>query len=490
MRASSAELKRGLVNTAPSNNLRVYGLLLLSYAVSRAVLYAAGLRFKLDLAWMFLADLPSLREHLLETVYYFHAFAPGMNLLTGVLLKLAPEHVAEGATLVFWAFGVLLLLSLFMLLEGLGVPRRASFAVALAFSLLPQTLYLENLYLYTYPCAALITAAAVAFQRALSSGKRRTWLSFFLLCSALGYLYTTFHLFWFCAMLGGSLAFAGRLQRRRVLRAAALPFALISALYLKNLAVFGVFGATSWAGANLTLVTTQIMQRDLRDRWIAEGKLSPFANLSAFALPRDYLPLLPKAERYPWPGSNELWRPSVDSGNYNHGLFLEVNRARAKDAFYFIRHRPGDYVRSIFERNLRDFLSATTHWHPGDLHPKAPHAEHRRVLGGYERVYDLVVHGFPAPVGLYVGLIPLWIWSLVRTIRVYRTGGAERRSEAATLGFCVFQIFFIASVSCLFSSLESARYRYTVEPFIWALAAVAVGALCSSIGARRTQRAS
>jgi len=65
---------------------RGYALLALAFLATRVALYAAGLRINLDLRWMFLQDIEALRQHLASTVFYFHAFAPGMNLITGLLL--------------------------------------------------------------------------------------------------------------------------------------------------------------------------------------------------------------------------------------------------------------------------------------------------------------------------------------------------------------------------------------------------------------------
>jgi hypothetical protein len=262
---------------------------------------------------------------------------------------------------------------------------------------------------------------------------------------------------------------------------------LLLSLYVKNYFVFGVFGATSWAGANLTLPTTQRMPRAPRDRWIAEGKLSPFAAINVFAPPKDYLQFLPADLSFPWPGSNELWRPSVRAGNFNHGLFLQVNERRRKDAAYFIRERPLDYLRVVFTVNLPTFFHSTTHWHPHDQRPSSSHHQHRQVLGGYERLYDRLVHSWPAnKAGLYVFFPILYGWALWRVLpTLYRA--IRRRESIATdpsaradlertwlLGFCSLQITFVLSASVLFSSLESARYRYAIEPFIWIAAAGAL----------------
>ena len=204
-RTAIALFRRARSSSIISNHV----LIVLVFFGTRVALYIAGLRFNLELRWMFLSDLRDLRERLFETLYYFHAFGPGMNLITGVLLKISPAHLATTATAVFWLFGAVLTVSLYRILKLLGCGRWKAMAVALAFSLLPQTLYLENLYLYTYLCASLLCLSAVLFQRALGKKSVLAWLWFFLICAALGWLYTVFHLLWFGVMAGSRSCFRG-----------------------------------------------------------------------------------------------------------------------------------------------------------------------------------------------------------------------------------------------------------------------------------------
>src|SRR5688572_7276407 len=161
----------------------------------------------LELDWMFLADPADLRERLLETVYYFHAFPPGMNLLTGFLLKLSEPHVAGLAHAVFIASGLLLTLSLLYLLRAIGLPRVAALVVAFGFALSPPTLFFENLYLYDYPVPALLACAGASLHRALCCGRGQeraafwSWFALFGVCALLTWLRSGLQLIWYAATL-------------------------------------------------------------------------------------------------------------------------------------------------------------------------------------------------------------------------------------------------------------------------------------------------
>jgi len=452
-----------------------FGLLGAFFLISRIVLHAAGLAFELDLRWMFLADPAALRDHLLQSVVYFHAYPPGMNLLTGFLLKLDDGHVAELAQVVLSVCGYVLVASLYHLARCSGLSRAGALALAVVFSLLPQTLYLEHLYLYTVPSAALLCLAAALFHRALSASSVGRWGAFFAVCTALCWIRTTFHLVWFAAIGGLALFASKRSTRRHVLVGAAIPAVLLLSIYAKNWIVFGFFGTTSWAGANLVAVTTKQLPQDEREMLVREGKLSPFANISVFAGPETYLPYFSGRERPEFthfPGSDDLKRPSVNAENFNHWMFLEINGQRRKDAAYYLGTHFPEYLGTVAHKSLPQIFESTTHWHPHDKEDVSPHFRHRQVLGGYESLYDDLVHSFPVRgVGWYVLLPFVLIWAGTRAWRLMRSGDASSWVSAMLLVFAVMQILYVVSVSALFSYGESARYRYMVEPFIWLVVA-------------------
>ena len=136
-----------------------------------------------------------------------------------------------------------------------GLSARASLIVALAFSLLPQSIYFEHLYLYEEPVAALLCLSVALFHAALSRQSFRLWLAFFAVCAVIGVTRSTFHLIWFAAMLGLGLWFSHRRDRRRILMAASAPAAVLLALYVKNLIVFGTFSAFTYGPSSYAHVT-------------------------------------------------------------------------------------------------------------------------------------------------------------------------------------------------------------------------------------------
>lgn len=488
---TSAAVERAPTQDAPTRDgqardgqgLSDYLWLALAFLASRVVLYALGLRFKLVLDWMFLADPRDLSEQLWHTVFQFHAFPPGMNLLTGALLKIAPEHVGALAHALFIACGLLMVGSLLYLGRALGLSRRVAFALAFAFSIVPPTLYFENLYLYDYPVPALLTFATALFHRALVRRTFGVWLALFSVCAVLGILRSALHLSWFVAVLAVSVLMM-KGTRRRVLLAALAPASALLLLYVKNWVVFGVFDSQSQSGGNAILITTYHMPRQLRKAWVREGKLSPFADMGFATPPRDFLPYFGSTEHERWqdPLLTELERPTVGAPNYNHWFFLEVNQWRRQDAMYCLKERPGQYVRTVFGKSLPQAFGPSTRWHPYTDKPASPHYQHQRVLGAYEAAYNRVLHGaFLAPVGFYVLLPFALVWVALEALRALRSEDAKVRAVGAVWAFCLIQILYLVVVTALVTWGENARYRYIVEPFIWLVVAKSLVDLASRV---------
>jgi len=445
------------------------------YILSRGVLVLAGLPFRFDLDWMWLADPGDLRDRLFETLYYFHAFPPGMDLVTGILLKLGGAEAGTLALLLFWTMGLALVNALFALGRAAGLSTRAALGVAIAFALSPPAIYFEHLYLYEWPVTTALCLAAVCFHRGVRLPSRGAWMPFFTLCAAIGLTRSTFHLAWFALMVVFGLWFGGPAARRRVLIAAMIPAAVLLSLYLKNLVLFGEFAASTFGPASFHLVTVDRLPRDVRDQWIRDGVLSPFAAVSAYAPPREYARFFSTPDRPGWPPSvTRLEHVEVRAPNFNHWWLIEVHRARRADVRRYFQERWFDYPVNVL-RGLRDFFGPSTAWHPRAGTPDAPHAGHRQVLGGYEAAYNRVLHAFPlAPVGLYVCLPAVWLWAVWRARVLWREADVNTRARGAVLALCAFQVLYVTATSTMLTFLESSRYRFQVEPLIWVLAAVCV----------------
>jgi hypothetical protein len=447
-----------------------------AFIAARVALSVAGLSMNFDLRWMWLADPADLREHFWHTLFYFHAFPPGMNVLLAACLALGGTHAATVATLAFAGFSLVLAHALLYLGRAFQLSSRTAFGLALAFGLTPPALYLDHLYLYESLVVSLLGLSAALFLHGVRRPSFRAWVAFFFVSACIGLVRTTFHLIWFVALIGLAVLLCPRPKRRSVLAAALGPAVLLSALYLKNWAVFGIFDGFSHGAVSLNLVTTRQLPREERLAWIAEGKLSPYAALDVFAGPREYLPFFPSPNDPAFPPElSRLDRPTLGVPNYNHWFYVKAMPVRRGDAFAYLRERPLGYFGTV-TRGVRDFFSPTTRWHPHEKsHKVTPHDQHRLLLGRWEELWNAVLHGFPvAPVGLYALLpLPLGL-ALGRAFKAHRSDDVAERARGALTWFMLFQIAYVVATSTLFTFQESSRYRYQIEPFLWLLSAVSL----------------
>lgn len=460
-----------------------YAFVNAAFVINRAILHRAGMRLNFILDWMHQSDPEDLRTHLFQTLYFSHSYPPGMNLLTGLVLKMSENRAPGVAYAMLYAFGLVLINSLFYLCRASGLSRGAAIGISVAFSLLPQTIYFEHLYLYTYPTAALLALAAAVFHRALMRPSFWRWSGFFSACAAIGWMRSTFHLVWFVAMLGLAVKVSDSTDRRRLSFAALGPGLVLVALYVKNLLVFGVFGAMTFGAGNLTTVTVKRMPVAVRDAWIREGKLSAFASVDIFVGPRGYLPFFETSQNDRWPAMmNRLENPTTGAPNFNHWFFLEMNQKRRDDALFYLKERPLEYVGTATE-TVRRLFQPSTEWHPHDKSERGSHFQHRKVLGRYERLYNEVVHSFPVrPVGLYAFLPFAMVWAFGRAAALVRRRSADTVASGALLFFCLIHILFIVSVTALFSFGDTARYRFEIESMIWLVIALSLTAFAARVG--------
>src|SRR5262249_39977884 len=163
-------------------------------------------------------------------------------------------------------------------------------------------------------------------------------------------------------MLALAARFTTRADRRRLLLAALGPGVALLALYVKNLIVFGVFGAMTFGSGNLTTVTVRRLPKEVRDSWVREGRLSPRASVDIFAGPRAYAPYFETTENPKWPAvMNRLENPTLGAPNFNHWFYLDAAPKRRQDALFYLRERPLEYAGTVLE-SLKRFFQPSTEW--------------------------------------------------------------------------------------------------------------------------------
>jgi hypothetical protein len=454
---------------------------LVLHAASRVVFYLVGVRFDDTPLYGFMqfVDAPRLRDDLADSLFYLHMQPPLFNAFLGAVLKLAPSEAERD---VFWgcfvAFGVALHVSLYALVRVMGTGRVSAAAGALLFSVSPAAICYESWLFYSYPLAALLCATAALLPRYVARRSILAGLLFFTLIAALALTYALFHLFWCAAVLGLVLAAVPGRDRRRTL-SAALPLLLVVALYAKNLILFGQFTASSFFGMNLASITVHNTPPAELAALIGRGTLSPLARIPAFSPLESYPPQLLQPPGLPAPILG-IPTKSSETPNLNHFSYLNISHRYLVEGIALIRARPGIYLHNVV-------LAFALHALPATRYPFF--VVNREAIAGWDRAWQIFPGGVlaalrpdSAPVNRSdprsLALHVAWVWMALLAVVLVRSTTEGLRAlrdprpqpRAAMLLFIAFCVGYVTLLSNLIELGENNRFRFVIDPLIWAAA--------------------
>jgi hypothetical protein len=161
------------------------------------------------------------------------------------------------------------------------------------------------------------------------------------------------------------------------------------ALFVKNYAMFGAPGFSSWLGSNMARMTVETLPADLRADMIKSGKLSSLSSIDVFERPERYVALLGASEPTGIAVMDEMKKQVGGFPNYNAEVFLRVNRGLAKDSRQALLAYPQGFAKRVgtafyhFNRPPSEFKG---------LESNLVHIEQA------DRFYNLLVQGQPAAV--------------------------------------------------------------------------------------------
>ena len=449
------------------------------FVASRAVFYAAGIRFDdsgLGTFYQFL-DTDFLRHDLARSIYHLHAQPPLFNLYLGLVVHLPQSWWHTAFVLTFAGLGLALIWSMFCLMCEFHVPRPAAFAVTVLFAIAPATIVYENFLFYTYLDATLLVAAGLFLVRFLRSRRTMYGVLTFSLLAALVLTRSAFHVLWL-ALIVGLVWAMGSLGWKKVLAAAAIPFIVATAWYGKNLAEFGTFSSSTWLGMNLTRVVFADRDDPYQLRLVANGTLGSEALIPAFSPVAKYRGIDTRSTGVP-----ALDRRRMASGviNFNNQAYIEISDRYLADSLTYIRRRPGSYLRNLAKdvriafvpaaqyfgvnrnaQQISEWQSLYSRWIEGQLH-------------GYQR--GVYLFGAPEAGNVAWTLVlaygstivsgPVLLWLLLRR-RV------EDRPVALTMLVLSTTVLYALVVTSALEQGENHRFRFDTDPIVWVMTAALI----------------
>ncbi len=444
------------------------------FAISRFGYYLAGIRFQTDILWnnFQFIDVALLRTRLWESIFYFHMQPPLMNILVGTLVKCFPDHYGEAMHGVYMATGLASSLLLFRLLRYLAVSTTLALLFTLVFTINPGTVLYENFPTYEPLIMFLLLGWAIVFRRLIRSPGFWQSFVFFGFYACLAWLRALYHLYFMLALIP-LIAWFVQTKRRDVVAGAVIPCLSVLALYMKNLVVFGLFGASSWFGFANSTTTLHQLTDDEREHLIMRGDLDDFGRMDGIFAAADYAPYVKVSPT----GIPVLYNPVKSTGaqNTNHLVYLKANLLYQKVSRQVLIHAPQAYLRSVVIAWFCYFRP------PTDFFQFEPLREHIRK---FDRALNIVEFGqFREATGkglralkgagntfslaLYTGtflivLFPLlWAWGLISVWRSVRDNLGRVRIGLTT--FVIGNIVFTMMTVNFLSSFENNRYRFPTD---------------------------
>ena len=467
-----------------------YGCVTLLFAAARLLYAHFGLHFDASTFPQFMQfiDRDLLATRLVESLWYYHANPPLLNLFTGLGIKLFGPNVTAFFAVCFHALGLDLAWCVYFLTARLSGSRLTAVIASALLVFSPSFVLYENWFMNSFPAAVLLTLAAALLYRYVSSGATRWAVAFFAVLATLLLLRSLYHLAWMIAV-ALLLAAAQSHRRKQILIAAAVPLLVVGLWYGKNLYLFGTFSSSTWFGLGLSNITTLMIPREQLQPLVERGELSPFAVVSRYK--QTWLLF---SGDVPPTGVAVLDQPLKSNGdqfNFNHRQIIPVDRAYTADGLKVIRHFPASYVLGVFMAN-RLFFSPTSM----NLYFTVPNRVAAQPL---ELLYNPLLYGasrrsgsmqFPAfgfngaawlEINSSLRLFVIW-WLMLaygyvqaRKAFVKREGGD--RPRAIVIGFVIFSMLYVYGVGTAFELAENYRYRWDVEPLSFVLVAVAIAHL-------------
>lgn len=468
-----------------SEQLKLPGILIVSYILSRFFLFCIGIRFETwgDRLIMHFVHPSILRTNLIESVFYLHSQPPLFNLFIGIIIKLFPQNSAAAFHVCYFVCGLVLTVSLYSLMVRTGIRERVAAVLTFLFMISPPTILFEHILLYTYPVVTLLCLSGVMLFTFLKSGKIRDGLVFFLLLAAITLTRSLYHIIWIAAAI--CLVTAVRRNRwKAVLKSAFVPLLLVGALYAKNYVLFGTFSSSTWMGMSFFKMTTYILPEEKRLELVGKGKVSELAVLPS------YRGLWYYRARTEIPSFEQTGIPILDlehykTGglNYNNLSYISISAQYMKDAVYVLCHYPSTFVKGLLS-SFKIYFYPSSDW----FAMMDETNKNRKILEPYIAPVNMIVLGqffntddptfspeytwkeYTQPADKIGYFLALWVIVSFAAGGVYTLGEIKTHGwnspKAGLMMFLLMNILYVTVVGNCLEVGENQRFRYNSDPFL------------------------
>jgi hypothetical protein len=461
-------------------------LIIIVFLVSRAIIYLFGIRMDFEALfrnWQYL-DAKTLKDHLLEGIWYDHTQPPVFNLFLGLVVKIAGVHARTAFVLILKAISLANALLLLTILSRTlptpampaGRPSRLPLAITLFYLLSPASIIFEHELFYTIFISFLLLLSCLSLTSFRRGIRWTNTCGFLLPLLTVSMTRSLYHLAWLFVITAALILFHRKKPAvKRLAAGSLLTLLLAGAWYFHNYKLFGAFSSSTWMGMNLA-------RNVFHDATITDSSdiaaIEPFSRISAY---RSFLTSA-DTTRYgslPLADLHEEMKNDSFINEKHIGYIAVSNLYMAACRRQFSRH-PAGYLKNVVQSGIIFFAPATRY---SVMEPEV------RKIKYYDLLYSFNLSHFAKGkqarrIALTLSAVPKFIIYLLIftwwTRRILKT----RRIDDLTL-FLFAVIGYVFCVSSLFEHYENMRFRYEVEPLFLILAAATIDSVQHRLSARR-----
>jgi hypothetical protein len=491
-----------MATTTPlsSINKKHLAILVLAFAISRALALWAGMRYlDNESVWLVqLLDLDLLHHHLARVLLHLHGQPPIFNLLVGLSLKIAGHSFGWVMLAIQMGLDLAAGVAVYLTLITLDVPPLFSLIVSLLLVLNPTAILFDFDALYTTMVYALNCFIALAATRFIRSRSNSSLYWLIAMTVLLTLLRSSYHWLWLAVMFC-LLWWQLPSSRRQIARVGALALFLALLWPAKNAILFHHFASSTWGPRNIARVLSgsQLVQNRSPELRVLE----PEDGTQEQPWLREHWLVPPVG----YPELDDLGKASNGSTNWNSLTMLRVHDAEASDDVYILRHDPGAYAHRVVTSMKLFFLPASAYFHLNELEFWHRSLVQYEIIAPIDRVVERAccnllglrepdaeadrralipwsIKGLCEGAVLMYAFLAVCAWSLAFRRSLW-TADPVRRVALILMLYTLLYTFFIVN---FFDIGENMRYRFETQ----ALVMMACAAFAQHLWERRQRRKS
>ncbi|HAT25569.1 MAG TPA: hypothetical protein DCS89_01030 [Gammaproteobacteria bacterium] len=470
--------------------------IVVAFVASRAIYGFLGVTYDASPMDSFLQfiDPVLLKNAFWQSLYYYHAGPPMLNLVAGFGLGVFEANAYWFYAILFHVLGLCLVFSVFFITNRLCGSRPSAWVATLLICFSPSFVLYENWLMYTFIASSLLICSAALLIKYLDSD-RFIWGFLFFVCIAMLSLTRTFFLFYWLVLVLLILVIVRWQSRKQILVCAFVPLLVCFCWNAKNFYLFNTFSSSSITGLSLNNVTTLTVPWDVLRGHVEKGELSRFALVSRYG------PLHKAIERETlaeFVGVPVLDNATNSNGqlNFNSLEMLVASNHYLKDSLQVLKMYPRNYMSAVLTSHMVYLSPASLNPYFSVANLQALQSTNRfldRLLYGtslnsvrveqphfgYNQRYSIEVK--PGVVlAFFSGIIFLygsWRCLLIVFTRDWRT-------HSIVFGYLFGTWLLVYLAGVYFELSENNRYRFVAEPVFWIIVVLMVNHLWRSRSGR------